>query len=310
MSKLIKIPDTEITKISQELIETLRKMKMSCGKLSFTKDFGKVERRADLIFTEKAWLKQEMLVREFDKEVAWHGIAYRGDDPEKDEYYIEDIIVYPQEVSGATVTTDQEEYQNWLMSHEDEIFNNIRMQGHSHVNMSTSPSGVDETLYESILGQLEDSMFYIFLIWNKRDQRTIRIYDLKKNILFETSDIDIYTEGGYNLDEFLAEAKEVVKTKTYTNYNYGNSPYYGGYSNTVTKAAGVTTPATQKEPTKPVAPVTPAKAAATTPTTEKKGKKKKDKKKETSKYGSGYDDYGYHRYGADYSYRDYYNDYQ
>jgi hypothetical protein len=34
--------------------------------------------------------------------------------------------------------------------------------------MGTTPSGVDTNLYDQLLGQLEDDMFYIFMIWNKR----------------------------------------------------------------------------------------------------------------------------------------------
>ena len=78
---------------------------------------------------------------------------------EKDTYLISDILVYPQEVTGSTVTTDQNEYEMWLMKQEDDVFNNIRMQGHSHVNMSTSPSSVDLNLYDGILSQLDSDMF-------------------------------------------------------------------------------------------------------------------------------------------------------
>ena len=79
----------------------------------------------------------------------------------------------------------------WLMNHEDDVFNNIRMQGHSHVNMGVTPSGVDNSLYERILEQLDDEMFYIFLIYNKKGDKTFKIYDLAKNILFETGDVTV-----------------------------------------------------------------------------------------------------------------------
>ena len=172
----------------------------------------------------------QILIREFNDEVAWHGIATRCE--EKDTYLISDILVYPQEVTGTTVTTDQEKYQMWLMEQEDDIFNNIRMQGHSHVNMATSPSSVDLNLYESILDQLSGDMFYIFMIWNKSGSKTVKIYDLRENILFETSDVTVSIKDVGDMSGFLKEAKELVQKKTYTPTYGGNGyPYsgYGGY---------------------------------------------------------------------------------
>ena len=228
MSKIIKITQEAIDQICEDFRKAIQSTKLSDGKVTFTKTIGTVDRKATLYFTEMAYLKMLTLVREFDKEVAWHGLAYRGDDPEKDEYIIKDILVYPQEVTGSTVTTDQEKYQTWLFEHEDDVFNNIRMQGHSHVNMGTSPSSVDTSLYERILDQLDDDMFYIFLIWNKRNEKTIKIYDLAKNVLFETTDVSVkMLDGGLGLDEFMAGAKEMVKTHTYTPTT-GWTGYAGG----------------------------------------------------------------------------------
>ncbi len=196
--------------------EALRIVKMSDGKMSFTKTFTGRTEKAKVIFKPVAWTKMLWLIRNFDKEVAWHGIAYRGQDESKHEYYITDILVYPQEVTGATVNTDQEKYQTWLYGLEDEQFNNMRMQGHSHVNMGVTPSSVDLTHQAKILEQLEDDMFYIFMIYNKSLQRTVKIYDMKKNILFEDSDVAVEVEGDSSLTEFEKSAKEMVVNKTYT----------------------------------------------------------------------------------------------
>ena len=171
MSKMITLPQEILNQYTQEFYEILRTGKFSDGKINFTKTLGTVDRKATVLFTEMAWQKMQTLIREFDKEVAWHGVAERCE--EKDTYLISDILVYPQEVTGSTVTTDQNEYEMWLMKQEDDVFNNIRMQGHSHVNMSTSPSSVDLNLYDGILSQLDSDMFYIFMIYNKRGEKKI-----------------------------------------------------------------------------------------------------------------------------------------
>ena len=251
MSKVIKLTTEQLQECRRDFDTALTTMKLTDGKISFIKTITCPNEKATVYFDPLAWRKMQTLVKEFDKEVAWHGVAYRGDDETKNEYYITDILVYPQKVTGATVNTDQEKYEMWLMQHDDETFNNIRMQGHSHVNMGVTPSGVDETHQAKILEQLEDDMFYIFLIWNKRGDKTVKIYDLKKNILFETLDVTVeILDDGSGIDEFLSDAKKMVEDKPITpvysgGYNGGYGGYYGGYN------SGYGKPAEKKEEPKP-----------------------------------------------------------
>ena len=288
MAKIIKMTPEIIDEVRRDFENAISSMKLSDGKISFTKSFTSIQRKATVYFTEIAWLKMQSLIREFDKEVAWHGLAFRGEDPEKDEYTITDILVYPQEVTGATVTSDQTKYQEWLMSHDDDVFNNIRMQGHSHVNMATNPSSVDLSLYERILDQLDDSMFYIFLIYNKRGEKTYKIYDMAKNILFETGDVTVkIVDDGSGLTKFLEDAKSKVKDHVYqpayggqaSQYGYRQNNYsssqYGGYQHG--SYGGASTPAASKPASTPAAPKTApaAPVASTTKTPEQDESKKK-----------------------------------
>lgn len=247
MAKYIKITQDHLEEIRSAFDKELSKLRSEDGKINFTYHIGTADRKATVYFSETAWLKMSALIRECNKEVGWHGIATRGTDEAKDEYFIHDILVYPQEVTGATVTTDQKEYQTWLYSHEDEVFNNIRMQGHSHVNMGVTPTAVDNELYRGILSSLNDTAFYIFMIWNKRAEKTIKIYDLKKNVLFETADCTVKVlPGALGLEQFLAESKQMVREQKYTKpagyptagkdpggnysgvgYSGGKSSYYG-----------------------------------------------------------------------------------
>lgn len=165
--------------------------------------------KVKVLFTEKAWVKMQTLIKNFSTEVAWHGLAARGKKPF--EYIIYDILVYPQEVSGATVTTDQSEYEKWLMGLGDREFNNLRMQGHSHVEMSPSPSPKDRVLYNSITEQLGNDMFYIFLIWNKQGDGFIEIHDRRENKVFHSSDITVSVKWSVNAEKFLKQARALVK---------------------------------------------------------------------------------------------------
>lgn len=245
MSKIIKLTPECIEECRKEFIEALSKAKISDGKISFNKTFGSLSRKATLNFTELAWAKMQALVREFDKEVAWHGVAHRGEDPEKDEYFVTDILVYPQEVSGTTVEMDVTKYDKWIRDNcDDERFYNIALQGHSHVRMGTTPSSVDLTHQEAILEQLTDDMFYIFIICNKSGDKNVKIYDLAKNVLFETSDVTVVVADESGVSEFVTEAKKMVTEKTYSYQNHWNK---GLYHTAYQDSTPVNTPTVTKE---------------------------------------------------------------
>lgn len=184
---------------------------------------GKEEQRVEVLYLADAWRKQKALVDKFDSEVAWHGIVKRLD---AFHYIIEDILVYPQTVTGVTVDMDEVKYGQWTMDIDPEILQTVRMQGHSHVNMTCSPSGTDDKHQEDIVQMLGKEEFYIFIIANKRDNIWCCVYDLKENIIFETTDIDVRYEVDV-IEPFLAEAKEMVKNAPKTS----NITYYGSKTN-------------------------------------------------------------------------------
>ena len=226
MSKKIKMQEIDIERAVKEFREVLMKGFLSDGKINYSKDIGVIEKKAKLHITEKAQLKMRALVDEHSKEIAWHGIAKRTNPC---EYIIEDILCFPQEVTGVTVTTDQEGYEKWLYGQPDEVFNNVRMQGHSHVNMGTTPSSTDLALYDGILEQLSEGMFYIFMILNKKGDNWIRIFDYEENVQFDTKDIEVsYGSELLGIQEFIKDSRQMVKDKpattTYINRYYNNTP--------------------------------------------------------------------------------------
>ena len=299
MSKIIKLTPEYLESYRSEF-EDILKGKLTDGKIYFSKTLTSFTKRATVYFTSEAWTKMQALVRSFDKEVAWHGVAYRGEDEAKDEYYITDILVYPQEVSGATVEMDETKYDEWIRENvDDERFYNIGMQGHSHVDMQVSPSSVDINHQEIILQQLTDEMFYIFMIWNKSGKSYTKIYDLKKNILFENSDVDIVIQ-----EDFIAEAKKMVTEKSYyagknhqSSYNdhaykYEEGVYYYPGNNNKNKTTNGDN--TEKKEEKVVGFKTSDdnKENKTRSTNKKrKGKKRKYEDKEYSHLGFSYEDY-------------------
>lgn len=247
MTRPIQLTQELINNCVEEFRASISKTKLSGGQLNYSSSFvweGDKD-KAHIIFSTTAFAKTVALVKEMDKEVAWHGlVTRRGDDS---TFFISDIITHPQTVTGATVDTDQAEYEKWLMDLDDEVFKKVRLQAHSHVNMAVTPSGTDERHQESIISQLHDDQFYIFMIWNKSMSSTVRVYDLKNNTYYDGADVIMAVEGddidiqlGTYLDkpvadwlkqhgvarmenpleDFIKSAKEMVKTKSYT-YNAG-----------------------------------------------------------------------------------------
>lgn len=270
MSRLIKMTPEYLDECRKDFEKALQLAKLSDGKLNFTKTFTSGNRKASVYFTPTAWAKMVVLINVFDKEVAWHGVAHRLGEvdgeitPANSEcaYIITDILVYPQEVSAATVEMDTAKYATWLMENiEDERFNNIRMQGHSHVRMGTTPSSVDLNHQEEILQMLGDEDFYIFMIWNKMFEKNVKVYDMKENTLFEQGDVTVHIldEIG-SMDEFVANAKAMVKDRSYsyqTAYQTQRTttPAASGPYNPLAPTA-TNPPATSPTTTPPAAPTT------------------------------------------------------
>ncbi len=212
MSKIIKVTQEILDEAKANFENLLKEGKFADGKINYTYQFKDLDRKASLTFTEIAWLKMQALIQEFSTEIAWHGIVYRLDN---DEYLVDDIVVFPQLVSGATVDRDIEAWAKWNMTLDDETFTNMKMHGHSHVNMGVTPSSTDTNFYNTeILPELGEDSFYVFVIWNKRNDHTVKIYDYAKNIFFDDKDVDVYImNDGLGVRDIVADAKAKLKDK-------------------------------------------------------------------------------------------------
>lgn len=181
--------------------------------------------KAKIIFDPDAYKKMVALVDECQKEVAWHAVTQK----QGNTYYINDIILFPQVVTSATVDSDDTEYALWVNSLDDFTFNNMRCHMHSHVNMGVSPSGVDSRYQQQMIENLED--YFIFMIWNKRGDCWTKIYDVVDNLIYENADIDIVVPENNNYKQwakdqicnFVKESKMITainkpRTSSYTEY--------------------------------------------------------------------------------------------
>lgn len=267
MAKRMRMNDeAAITQIISDFGQWLRSL-TTFDKASYEPKTAKVDARATLYFTEVAWAKMQYLVAAYDSEVAWHGTVKRVE-AGKSDFVVTDIFVYPQEVTGATVNTDQKGYREWMYGTEDdpdsglpdEIFNNLKFHGHSHVRMDTSPSPTDLEHQQSLVSQLDNDMFYIFIIMNKDNKRTVMIHDKAANTLFETEDVDVKVIRDENVGflKLMKDAGDMIKKKSYTSGGYyANGVWHPNSAATTTKTTTqAATAATASAATKTASAVT------------------------------------------------------
>lgn len=262
MAKYIRLTDSK----REELMKRINEERCTSRGFSISDDMKAPEQKAEIYYTEEAWIKSIMLVDVNNDEVGWYGVCKRGEQP--NVFVVEDLLpVYPQEVTGANIDPDPIEFVTWENEIPDDEFKNMRIHVHSHVRMATTPSGTDMQFRRDKLSQMGDSDFYVFQIMNKSGSVHSEIYDMAKNIVFENDDIKTYVMcdsmdkwesykevarallhfgdaknvsdvallcAGYGIVEFLADAAKKVKKKTYT-YKPGKNWWTGKKTSTAGK---------------------------------------------------------------------------
>ena len=223
MSKKIKLSEEEIMKYVTDIYDKLKAGKFFDGGIHINENIPDCDDVATLKFSPIAYIKMRALVKDFETEVQWHGVVERID---KTTFLVKDILLFPHEVSSATVVSNQKEYEAWLDTLDDETFNHLRFHGHSHVRMAVNPSGTDMNYRKNVLQGIspqDDNAFYIFIIMNKEECISGEIYDLENNIIYSgKSDISFEIDG-FDRTDFLENAHKLATKPVYTPVNTDNS---------------------------------------------------------------------------------------
>ena len=164
-----------------------------------------------IYISANAYVKMRMLVDQMSTEVGWYGSVTKCPGLQE-TYVIEDILVYPQTVTGATCEQDETKMFDFEMSLTTEQVNSKRFQGHSHVNMGVTPSGVDEQFYQDLLTQVND--YFIICITNKKNDYTVRFYDVENNILYTDLELKVLLDDGTDTNNWFTLVKDQVANKS------------------------------------------------------------------------------------------------
>ena len=233
-------PITMTSEYAQELANEFYAKLMGVGaiqasKYTYTKDLSVEKKNAITVdFTSEAYQQMFALIDHFDCEVAWMGTVNRIDET---HFQITKILLYPQRVTSVTVTTDQAEYAKWFSALPVETIRTLKFQGHSHVNMGTSPSSTDlQDQWDTINNAMKPDGYQIFMIWNKKREYNVRVVDKAANAIYEGKDVKV-TVDGFEADRFLEGVDDIVKkyVVSYGGWNGNGTPGNYGAGNFVGK---------------------------------------------------------------------------
>ena len=203
-----------------------------------------------------ALAKMFVYVDECSDEIGWLGTVKQINEK---YYIIEDVFLFDQDVHGTTTEITPEglaEFAEELLQCENgmEIWNNLKMWGHSHVNMGVTPSSQDNKQMRDF-GEIGHDWF-IRLICNKKGDMKLDFFHYKLGIAYldvpweEVASEEEHSiqEEIFRLQALLEEAKQkrvelhkepikeemkVKVRKMRTVYNYRNywTNQNGAYAN-------------------------------------------------------------------------------
>ena len=206
----------------------LKELQFSYDK--FNKNLAEKTKKPTIKIPADIWFKMQSLVALSDTEISWHGMIDR--DIRTQTFTIYKILIFPQINTAASTTTEQDEYSKWmttLLSDPDFKIEDLRMHGHSHVNMAVYSSGVDDQYQKDLLAQIEDGDYYLFLILNKKHEMCVLLYDYRTHILYTKEDLVITITDSNDKDIAESCKKEIAskcKSPKPVQPNYLNSGYY------------------------------------------------------------------------------------
>lgn len=184
----------------ENYINALNRKLEKCNKVSafnfsikdYIKEDFKNVKKPTIIIEPHVYVAMMELVKQNDVECSWHCLVHRN--LEDMVFTLYELLVFPQINSGAATATDDEEYERWMakfLLDENFPIEDLRMHGHSHVNMAVFSSSTDDAYQKDILTNIKDGDYYIFMILNKKMEIAIYLYDLNQQIMFDTKDINL-----------------------------------------------------------------------------------------------------------------------
>lgn len=171
-----------------------------------------LDNRYELYILPEARSKMELYCDLSDGEIGWLAFVEKF---EGVGFLITDCVLLEQEVHSTTTEISPEGLLKFWNDTPIDKQCKIKMWGHSHVNMSTTPSGQDNDQMEYFK---DGNPWFIRLITNKKREYHIDIYDYANGIKvhMDQADLKDYNPHANDLKKAIEEEiKEKVKKKEY-----------------------------------------------------------------------------------------------
>ncbi len=207
-----------------------------------------------VIISKDALAKMTLYCDICDTEIGWLGTATLDDES---TIYIEDVFLFKQDVHNTTTEITPEslsEFAEELLQQKNglSVWNNIRLWGHSHANMSTNPSTQDNNQMVTFAEGGHD--WFVRIIANKKGDLSIDFYDYthgiiyrnlnwweeetqeERDIIAQINELQTYlkTLNTTYIDKYKNTIKQEIKDKVSEKYQHntiGFSNRWGGYNN-------------------------------------------------------------------------------
>lgn len=185
-----------------------------------------LDHKYDLYILPEARQKMEIYCDLSQGEIGWLGFVK---DMGNAGFLIEDVALLKQEVHSATTEITADGLFEFWNNTAPEDQGKVKLWGHSHVNMSVSPSGQDNSQMDYFK---DGNPWFIRLITNKKREYHIDIYDYENGIQvhMDQSDLITYNPKANELKKRIEEEiKEKVTEKKYTSLPTTKSSFGSSY---------------------------------------------------------------------------------
>lgn len=171
--------------------------------------------------SENAYRTISSLAEKCDSEIGWLMLCHH--EPNTREYYIYDTLMCKQRCTGTHTELDEKAlsdlYEDCMKDNID--VNEIRVWGHSHVNMSTSSSTQDDKTFEEYYKNCE---YFIRLIINKKGEYNLSLADNAIGVIYEGLNLSIANSN--TRSKLLSKIKKAEEKLA--EYDKNENEYYLG----------------------------------------------------------------------------------
>jgi hypothetical protein len=188
---------------------------------TFDTKYLRIDAIKPVIYIQKEALEEMYhFVNLCDKEIGWLGTVEREDD---ETFVIQEVFLLEQDVSHTHTKFDPDsiaKFYNEILQLENgnDLANQMKFWGHSHVNMDTFASGQDDLQMDEFRDNGNE--WFIRGIFNKKGKISFTIYLYTEKLIIKDVEWCVLNEFDWNKE---AAIKKEIETKVKTSYQHNTS---------------------------------------------------------------------------------------